>query len=38
MLTNDPNVTLLTARQIIDEKALMDDPAKTHWGRLPTLD
>jgi hypothetical protein len=38
MITNDPNVTLLTAREIIGERMLMEDPQQASWSRLPILE
>ncbi len=38
MITNDPNVTLLAAREIIGERGLMEDVEGAFWGRLPMLD
>ena len=38
MISNDPNVTLVAARDIIGEKGLMGEPEKAYWGRLPVVD
>ena len=35
MITNEPNVTLLAAREIIGERGLMEDPQRALWSRLP---
>ena len=36
MVTNDANVTLLAARDIIKSKGLMDDPSQVVWTGLPS--
>ena len=38
MITNDPNVTLLAAREIIGERGLMENPQRALWSRLPMRD
>ena len=38
MITDDPNVTLIAAREIIGEQGLMEEPTKAFWGKLPMLD
>ncbi len=38
MISSDPNVTLLAARQIIDDKGLMEDPQGAFWARIPVKD
>ena len=38
MISNDPNVTLLAAREIIGERGLMEDPHQATWSRIPTQD
>ena len=35
MISNDPNVTLAAARDIIDERGLMEEPQQAFWGRIP---
>ena len=35
LLTNDPNATLVTIRDIIREKNVMSDPSPVGWGSLP---
>ena len=38
MVSNDPNVTLLAAREIIGDRGLMEDPNQATWSRIPTQD
>ena len=35
LVTNEPNATLVTIRDIIKEKGLMSDPSSISWGSLP---
>ena len=35
LLTNEPNATLVTIRDIIKEQGLMSDPSGISWGSLP---
>jgi hypothetical protein len=35
LLTNDPNATLVSIREIIKQKKLMRDPSPVAWGSLP---
>ncbi len=36
MVTKDPNVTLVAAREIIKSKGLMNDPSQVVWTGLPS--
>ena len=36
MVTKDPNVTLVAAREIIKSKSLMNDPSQVVWTGLPS--
>lgn len=38
LLTNDPNATLVTIRDITKKKSLMSDPSSIRWGTLPLRD
>ena len=38
LLTDDPNATLMTVREIIKDKSLMPDPGIVRWGSLPLRD
>ncbi len=38
LVTNDPNVTLTEARDIIASRGLMKDPANVCWTALPLLE
>ena len=35
LVTNNPNATLVAARDIIKEKGLIADPSEVVWTRLP---
>ncbi len=35
LVTNNPNATLVAARDIIREKGLITDPSEVVWTRLP---
>ncbi len=35
LVTNNPNATLVAARDIIKEKGLITDPSEVVWTRLP---
>jgi hypothetical protein len=35
LLTNKPNATLVTIRDIIKKQGLMPDPSSISWGSLP---
>ena len=35
LVTNEPNATLVSIREMIREKKLMSDPSGVVWGSLP---
>lgn len=38
MVTNEVNATLLSIREMIGEKKLVDNPDEVTWGSIPLLD